>query len=245
MREHGFLLSKRDFTDAIALHYGWPLKDTPTKCPCGASFSVDHAMVCSLGGLPTVRHNEVRDLVGTLLTEVCHSVALEPVLVPLSGQKFEAKTTTTCDEARADVQAAGFWTRGEDAYFDVRVFHPDASSYLAKSPADLFHMHEQRKRLQYQERIINVDHGSFAPLVFSTAGAAGPTAEHFLRRLAGKLSDRDNLSYSCVMSWHRCRLSFALLRSAILCVHGSRSCRHRPMYDCQLAAVNSRLSPDG
>ena len=53
-------------------------------------------------------------------------------------------------------------------------------------------------------------------LVFTTTGAAGPLAERFLQRLAGKLTEKDNSKYSVTMAWLRCRLSFALLRGAIL-----------------------------
>ena len=37
---------------------------------CGMSFSVDHAMTCNLGSFPKIRHNELRDLTASLLSEV-------------------------------------------------------------------------------------------------------------------------------------------------------------------------------
>ena len=76
-------------------------------------------------------------------------VAVEPVLLPLSGEVFSARSTITSASARADVRirAIGFWTRGEDAYFDVKVFHPYAFSYQSRTPASLFQTHETRKRL--------------------------------------------------------------------------------------------------
>ena len=43
-------------------------------------------MVCHMGGFPTIRHNEIRDLTASLLTEVCHNVAAEPHLQPLNGE---------------------------------------------------------------------------------------------------------------------------------------------------------------
>ena len=43
---------------------------------------------------------------------------------------------------------------------------------------------------------MNVDHGSFTPLVFSSTGSAGPMADTFLQRLAGKHSEKDGVSYS-------------------------------------------------
>ena len=86
-------------------------------------------MICSFGGYPTIRHNELRDIIGSLLSEVCHDVAIEPRLQPLNGEVFRSKTTTSAPEARADVRATGFWTKREDAFFDIRIFYANAPSY--------------------------------------------------------------------------------------------------------------------
>ena len=74
LNEYGFVLHKSAFRDALVLHYGWPPLRTPTHCACGASFSVDHVLSCPKGGLPSLRHNEIKDLTTTLLTEVCSQV---------------------------------------------------------------------------------------------------------------------------------------------------------------------------
>ena len=243
LKEHGFRLSKSDFWDALALRYDWPLKAVPLKCVCSKDFSPDHAMICPCGGYPTIRHNELRDVVGTLLSEVCHNVAIEPKLVPLSGEVFRSSSTNTAEDARADVRAAGFWTRGQDAYFDVRVFHANAPSYRSKNLEDLFRQHEQHKRLEYEERIVNIERGSFCPLVFTTTGTPGPLCERFMKRLAGQLAEKNELLYSSVIAWLRCRVSFAMLRSAVMCVRGSRSSRGNPvLHDVELAIVESRVS---
>ena len=116
------------------------------------------------------------------------------------------------------MSARGFWTRGQDAFFDVSVFNPDASSYASRSLDALFRQHEGAKRLQYQERVVNVERGVFAPLVFSVNGAAAPASTAFLRRLCLLTSQSSGGSYSSLMGYYRCRVSFALLRSAVLCV---------------------------
>ena len=85
-------------------------------------------MICPKGGFPTIRHNELRDITASLLSEVCHNVATEPLLQPLSGESLIHRTTITTDDSRLDVRARGFWSAAQDAYFDVRVFHPNASS---------------------------------------------------------------------------------------------------------------------
>ena len=206
LRCHGFFLSKRDFCDAICLRYDWPLTAIPQVCICGTGFNTTHAMICQRGGFPPIRHNEVRDLLGLLLTEVCSNVAVEPPLLPLTGEEFAFRSVNTSQAAQADLRASGFWTRAEDAYFDVRVFHPQASSYLSRDPDDLFAHHEHLKTQEYQARITTIDHGSFCPLVFSTCGGAGPQCNAFIKRLAASLAEHDGKSYSCVLSWLRCRL---------------------------------------
>ena len=93
--EFGFSLYKGEFRDALCLRYGWSLPNVSSSCPCGMSFSVDHAMTCNLGGFPTICHNEIRDLTASLLSEVCHNVAIEPHLQPLNGEGFHHKSANT------------------------------------------------------------------------------------------------------------------------------------------------------
>ena len=112
------------------------------SCNCGMSFSVDHAMMCNLGGFPTIRHNELRDLTASLLSEVCHNVAIEPHLQPLNGEGFHHESANTYKNSRLDIRARGFGNRGQDAYFDVRVFHPKAPSYRFIDIPAIYHRHE-------------------------------------------------------------------------------------------------------
>jgi len=63
----------------------WPLGRVPSHCAYGTHFSVDHALSCPKGGLPTLDHNEIGDLTAILLTEVCHQAQVEPELQPVSS----------------------------------------------------------------------------------------------------------------------------------------------------------------
>ena len=92
-------------------------------------------MNCQRGGFIIIRHNEVRDLTAELLSEVCNDVSTEPSLTPLSGEKFDAHTTSREDDARCDVAARGFWTHGSKAFLDIRVFNPMAKSYANQQAA--------------------------------------------------------------------------------------------------------------
>ena len=44
---------------------------------------MEHALSCPCGGLPSIRHNELRDITAALLSEVCHNVGIEPPLQPV------------------------------------------------------------------------------------------------------------------------------------------------------------------
>ena len=50
VKETNFNLNKREFRDAIKLRYDWQITDIPAIYTCGDLFTVDHAMVCRVGG---------------------------------------------------------------------------------------------------------------------------------------------------------------------------------------------------
>ena len=74
LREYGFNLHKSAFRDAIALRYGWTPADPSTSCVCGSRFSVEHALSCSRGAFPIIRHYEIRDLTASVLTDICQDL---------------------------------------------------------------------------------------------------------------------------------------------------------------------------
>ena len=69
-----------------------------------------------------------------------------------------------------------------------------------------------RKKRQYNQQIIEVEHGSFSPLVFSPCGENSREAERFLTELVLKLSEKKQIDCSIAISWQREKLSFNLLR---------------------------------
>ncbi len=78
IEDQDFAMHKGEFPDALCLRYGWLPHRLPGKCECGSSFSLDHPLNCTKGAFPTIRHNELRDLTGNLLAEVCPDVCVEP-----------------------------------------------------------------------------------------------------------------------------------------------------------------------
>ena len=171
---HGFALNKGAFHDALCLRYGWIPSRLPSHCVCGNTFTADHCFNCKCGGFPSIRHNEVRDITAHLLTEVCHDVLIEPPLQELSGEALSYGSANRQDQARVDVAASGFWgSSHERAYFDVRIYNPFARTYVNSSLSSCYKCNESEKRRNYDQRIREIEHGSFTPLVFSAAGGSG------------------------------------------------------------------------
>ena len=122
---YGFHLTKSEFRDALHLRYGWEMKNTPKNCPCRATFTTSHALHCAKGGYTIMRHNEVRDLFGSLMAETCNDVQIEPLLQPLDGETSPNRSTTTDSDSRLDIKASGFWgPRFSRTFSDVKIFNP-------------------------------------------------------------------------------------------------------------------------
>ena len=105
---------------------------------------------------------------------------------------------------------------------DIRIFDPMAESHRGSTLEAAHKKNELEKIRAYGDRIQHVDQGSFTPLVFTTSGGMGPKAKCFYSRLADILAEKKKQPRSHVVAWMRCRLSFSLLRSALLCLRGTR-----------------------
>ena len=204
--------------------------------------------LCIMMGFIGVRHNEVRDFTAQLLSEVCNDVEVEPLLTPLTGEKFTYKTANTDDHARLDVSARGVWVKGSKAFFDVRVFNPLAQSYTSQTLKAAHKSNENSKKREYAERVLNVEHGSFTPLVFTCFGGMSTECSHFFNRISDKISEKRDIDLSKGRSWVRTKLSFSLLRSTNLCIRGSRTRHqysHEPVADTDIRVVMIDAKLDG
>ena len=140
----------------------------------------------------------------------------------VTKEHFEKKTANTSDDARLDIRAPNFWQKGQVAYFDVRVTHVNCPSQQDQETKRTFKAHEMAKKREYMDRILQVDNGSFTPLVFGTNGGLGEECQQFLQTLASKITAKDDEKYAQTISWIRTRISFEIIRSSLACVRGSR-----------------------
>ena len=109
-------------------------------------------MSCSKGGFIHQRHNRIRDLFAISLSKVLKDVAIEPHLVPLTGELLNPGANVE-DEARLDVSARGFWQNGQRAFFDVKVFNPFAPTHTKITLQKAFDNNEREKKRGYNRRI--------------------------------------------------------------------------------------------
>ena len=225
--EQGFNLSKTEFRDALRLRYSIPLSGLPSFCVCGEKFDEVHALSCKKGGFINQRHDNIRNLFTALLNKVCTNVSSEPHLTPLSGEHLRYLTANRRNDARLDIKARGFWRRGQDAYFDIRVTHVNAKTNSNLPTAKVFEKQEQEKKRAYNERVIEIEHGTFTPLVMGTNGGAGKECTVFVKQLCFALSEKQNEHYNSTINWLRTKLSFEILKSSLLCVRGTRRPWHK------------------
>ena len=219
-----FRTTQRRFQGCLSTPIWLAPDDIPTTCFYGTNFSVEHALSCVKGGFPSIRHNEIRDFTANLMSEVCHNVATEPHIKPITVETLSGASANKQDGARLDIAADGFWgSRFERAFFDVRVFNPYAPSNRQTQLYTTYRNHEKIKKRVYDQRIREIEHATFTPLVLSSTGGLGQATTTTYKRLASLLSTKRKQTYSTTMGWIRCRLSFSLLHSAIMCIRGAQS----------------------
>ena len=152
-------------------------------CACNVQFSVDHAIVCQRGGFIIQRHNELRDLEAEMLRMVCNDVEVEPVLQEVTGETINHGANKAPD-APLDIHARGFWGGHRSALFDVRVCHPNANSYRDLTPKQIYKKQVNEKKRQYPERVMEMEQGTFTPLVSTTTGEMADECVKYHSRLA-------------------------------------------------------------
>ena len=69
------------------------------------------------------------------------------------------------------------------AFFDVRVFNPTVKRYVNQEISKTYEVNEREKKKLYNERILQIEHRSFTPLIMSARGGMGRECKKFYARL--------------------------------------------------------------
>ena len=198
------------------------------------------------GGFKNVRHDAIRDFESSLLSKACTDVEIEPHLQPVTTEILAGRSSNTSADARLDIRARGFWRRGQNAFYDVRVTNPDSASQINLTIPAILRKHEQAKKREYNERVMHIEQGTFTPLVFTTTGSMGPECTLYHKTLAEKLASKSGERYAYVINFIRCKLSFMCIKSALLCLRRSRSVRNNQTESgWDFGLYNSELNFEG
>ena len=111
------------------------------------------------------------------------------------------------------------------------------------TPNEIYSLHEKAKKRSYNNRIMQVEKGSFTPLIFSTTGGMGPECARYHKRVAELIANKRGELYSDVVSHMRTRIRFALLKSILIAIRGERG-RRRNVREAPMADLSLNLIPD-
>ena len=97
-----------------------------------------------------------------------------------------------------DLAVRGVWNTQTEALFDFRVVNTDAQSYASRPVAAVLETVAKAKKAKHHQVCIE-RRADFTPFVVSTDGVLHREAEHFLKRLAARLSAKWQKPYSQTM----------------------------------------------
>ena len=121
------------------------------------------------------------------------------------------------------MSAGGLSINRQTTFCDIRVFNPLARCHLNHSLPAVHKKNENKKKRECNQRILQVEHGSFTPLVFLCFGGMSRECSCFISHTAEHLPNRRKWFESKISAWIKARLNFALVRSMLLCLHGTRA----------------------
>ena len=111
-----------------------------------------------------------RNVIITYVMNVSSCVS-NTLLQSLTGESFPLRSANTDADARLDVKAQNFRDKSKQStFFDVRIFNSHTPSNCTTSTDACYRRHEREKRRAYEQRILEVEHGTFTPLVLFASG---------------------------------------------------------------------------
>ena len=222
LKSLGYSLNKREFRDAIRIRYGWEIPDLPKTCVCGTRNNIEHTLDCKRGGYVSLRHNDLRDTEAQLLKEIACDVRIEPELQDITENIQLSSGSNLASGARLDIAARGVFSRRDITFFDVRVTNPNCNSNRNKSLQQIYSEHERQKMTAYNDRILQVERGTFVPLVYTTSGGMSPQCHSLHKKIAEMTADKTKEKYSDVIRYIRTLVRFSILRSTLVALRGYR-----------------------
>ena len=104
-----------------------------------------------------------------------------------------------------------------EALFDFRACNADAQSYANRPVTAVLDSLAQVKKTKHTQAC-RQRRADFTPFIVTTDGVIQREGQHFLKRLASRLTSKWSKKYSTTMSFVRTQLSLAILRATGHCL---------------------------
>ena len=135
---------------------------------CGTFFDVTNALCCKKGGFITLKRNEEDDTTAELFNDIFVNVRKESILLELNNQALPRQANNS-EESRLNI----IWTTGWRTFLNIRVFNLFARRPRKLEVKKSFRSNENEIKQLYDERVLQVENGSFTALVFDINDGMG------------------------------------------------------------------------
>ena len=75
-----------------------------------------------------------------------------------------------------------------NAFYDIRVTNVNSGCQDDLTAAKVYTKHEAEKKKNYNQRIMQVEHGTFIPLIFSVNGGIAPEFERYHKHIMERIA---------------------------------------------------------
>ena len=97
-----------------------------------------------------------------------------------------------------------------------------AKRYMNQTLKRSYEWNEKEKKRSYNERVMQLEHGTFSPLVFAATGGLGRECEKVYNRIGSIIAEKRDAPYNTIITWVRRKVGFATINSITTCLRGSR-----------------------
>ena len=122
---------------------------------------------------------------------------------------------------KGEASCYGFWLRGRDTIFDIRITDTDAKSHQKTEPTKVLEIQEKEKKTKYLAHL-HEQRKDFTPMVYSVDGIAGKETKRAEKHLAAVLAAKWKREYSEMVYYVGVRMALAVVRANSLLIYGSR-----------------------